>query len=157
MKTVTTKRAIVAGVGIAGLCLTLGACGGGTTISTSGGGNGTPNTATLPADWPSNVPTPTGLTLKSAVALNIESGRTWNASWAGPGDAGAVNTEMRSKFTANGWTTTNSLGEGTSSGGISTWQSGNLTTQLTVVKQENGDVAVNEGVVTKAGASPAAS
>ncbi len=154
---ITRSQNIAIGFAAIGLVAVLGACGGGTTISTSGGDSNDSksgqNTATLPADWPSDVPTPTGLALKNAIALGTPEGRTFSGSWTGTGEAGAVYTEMTGKLTANGYTSSGAFdggGSGSAGGGVSAWKKGNTTIQLVVLTQD-GKVIVNETAIVGSG------
>lgn len=155
---VSVKQTVAVGIAAIGVSVTLGACGGGTTISTSGGNGNTVSTATLPADWPSDVPTPQGLTLKNAVGLNTPGGRTYSGSWTGTGEAGTIYTQLSGQFTANGFTSSGAFGgaSGSTGGGVSVWKKSNMTVQLTVATQD-GKVVVNETAVVSSGSTPSAS
>ena len=138
--------AVVVGTGLCALAFA--GCSSGSSSSGSGGDSGggsTPSASatTLPSDWPSDVPTPSGLTLVSAIHLT--SPNTFNASWKGVADAASVTKEMNEKFQAAGWKTDMPFGDGTN-GEIVVFTKDGAKTQLTIVNQ-GGEVAVNEGVV----------
>lgn len=102
-----------------------------------------PTTATLPADWPSDIPTPTGLTLVNAIKIDAPEGPTWSGTWQGGGDAGQVYDEIAADLTANGFTDEGGLGgTGSGEGGITTFTKGGVRLQLTVMV-ENGQVVAN--------------
>ena len=98
-------------------------------------------TATLPADWPSDLPVPKGLTLVNAIKLDGAEGPTWSATYQGPGDAGQVYDELTSALQNNGFQSDSTFGGGPD-GGVSTWTKGNTRVQATVLI-ENDQVAVN--------------
>lgn len=97
--------------------------------------------ATLPADWPSDIPTPASLTLVNAIKLDSPQGPTWSGTWQGSGDPGQVYDELADAMRAAGYTDEGGIG-GTGEGGITTWVKNGMRVQLTVLL-ENGQVAVN--------------
>ncbi len=99
------------------------------------------SSATLPSDWPAGVPEPETLTRVNAIALDAAEGRTWSATYQGPGDATAVYDQLTNDLQANGFTSDGGLG-GTGDGGISTWTKGSMRVQVTVLT-ENGQVGAN--------------
>lgn len=98
-------------------------------------------TATLPSDWPSDVPLPQGLTLVNAIKLDAAEGPTWSATFQGPGDAGQVYDQLTGALETNGFRPDSTFGGGPD-GGVSTWTKGALRVQATVLI-ENDQVAVN--------------
>lgn len=97
--------------------------------------------ATLPADWPTDLPTPSTLALVNAVKLDSPQGPTWSGTWQGSGDPGQVYDELAEQLTTAGYTDEGGLG-GSGEGGITTWSKGSTRVQLTVLV-ENGQVGVN--------------
>lgn len=107
-----------------------------------------PTTATvLPSDWPSDLPTTTGLPLVNATRLDSPQGPTWSATWQGPGDPGQIDDELAADLSSAGFTQDGGLG-GEGDGGITTWTKGNMRLQLTVLA-ENGQVGVNITAVSQ--------
>ncbi|MFN8125960.1 MAG: hypothetical protein U0R64_05565 [Candidatus Nanopelagicales bacterium] len=98
-------------------------------------------TATLPADWPSDVPRPQGLALVNAIRLDGADGPTWSATYQGSGDAGKVYDEITKALESNGFTPDSTFGGGPD-GGVSSWTKGDMRVQATVLVQD-GQVAVN--------------
>lgn len=97
--------------------------------------------ATLPGDWPTDIPTPAGLTLVNAVRLNSPEGPTWSATYQGAGDPDAVYQATADDLRANGFTSDSAF-DGGPGGGVSTWTKGDVRVQLTVLTQD-GQVGVN--------------
>ncbi len=97
--------------------------------------------ATLPADWPTDIPTPTDLTLVNAIKLDSPEGPTWSGTWQGAGEPGQVYDEIAQSLVANGFTDEGGLG-GSGEGGITTFTKGEVRLQLTVLL-EGGAVVVN--------------
>ena len=101
-------------------------------------------TSGLPSGWPSDVPTPQGLTLKGGGGTP----QGMSASWSGPGTAAAVQAQLDTDFKNAGFTSKNSFGGG-SVGGVTSWTKGAMTVQV-VIANDGANVAVNETVLTGA-------
>lgn len=97
----------------------------------------------LPAGWPSDVPTPTGLELQGGGST----GTAMSAAWSGTADATAVQNDLKTKFKDAGWTSTTSFGGG-ATGSVMLWTKGTQKVQVTVA-QQNGKTAVSETVILK--------
>lgn len=140
-------RSFLLVLGAALTAATLVACGGGSPQTlpvpdeTVGTDLAPDATATLPADWPADIPTPTGLTLVNAIKIDAPEGPTWSGTWKGSGDPGQVYDEIAQELTANGFTDDGGLG-GNGEGGITTFTKGGVRLQLTVLL-ENGEVVAN--------------
>lgn len=96
----------------------------------------------LPSGWPTDVPTPQGLTLKGGGGTP----QGMSASWSGPGTAEAVQAQLDTDFKAAGFTKENGFGGG-STGGVTSWTKGSMRVQV-VVANDGANVAVNETVLT---------
>ena len=67
----------------------------------------------LPADWPSDIPTPEGYTLQSVTSSDTKAEKAMQTTWIGPANDQAGIDAYRAALTAGGWTE----GEGAMSGG----------------------------------------
>lgn len=105
--------------------------------------------AQLPQNWPSDVPVPSDVPLRSAVEINLPEGPSFTAVFGGPGDANAVNADLVKKFRDAGFTADASFGDG-SVVGLSVWKKGDLTVQVMVAK-EGSDVVVSESILVGKG------
>ena len=95
----------------------------------------------LPSNWPSDVPTPSGMELQGGGST----GTAMSAAWLGTGDVKAVQTEMNGKFKNAGFTSETSFGGG-NIGGVTLWKKGTMKVQVTIA-QQNGKVVVSETVL----------
>lgn len=140
--------------------LLLAGCGTGVSISSNGDtanpsfkvsvpGGSIEGGSTLPANWPSDVPTPTQIPLKQAVSINV--GMT--AIYEGPGDIQAIQADLASRFAANGFTTSAAFGAGGPQGGIAIYEKGGTKVQVTA-SVEGGNAVISEGVFFTDSPSP---
>jgi len=95
----------------------------------------------LPSGWPSDVPTPSGLTLKGGGGT----AQGMSASWTGPGSVKTVQAQLDTDFKANGFTADRAFATA-DKGGVTRWTKGSTTVQVLIADQ-NGEVVVNETVV----------
>lgn len=98
----------------------------------------------LPSYWPSDVPTPTGMTYEGGAQL---SGNT-SGSFSGTQSPEAVQQQLATDFKANGWTLAANYSGSGSNGGVTSWTKGSQTTQVVVATQD-GKTVVNITVVNK--------
>lgn len=105
------------------------------------GGSG----ATLPEEWPSDVPIPDGMTLESAVKFETPEGKSMVASFQGPGDANEVARQMTDQLKSAGFKMESSF-SGSDATGVSLWSKGNVKVSLTVAGG-SGTVTVGETVL----------
>lgn len=152
----------LAGVGLAGaalgLAVGLAACTGpsvtssptGVTISSSDGSITVG--ATMPPDWPANVPTPTGVVLKNAGSVNSPGVKTITLVYQGEATPDAVSAQLDQAFKAAEFTKGASFGG--SSGGVTVWEQGNVKVQVTISVQDGQTVVSESAVIESAGSSP---
>ena len=135
------------------VALVLTACGGATEppMTPEDGGDTDGYTATIPEDWPQDLPLPAGMDLEAAGKLPgvPDGGTTWSASYSGETDAALVNTDLMRQFQDNGFTADTSFGAGPD-GGISSWKKGTMTCQLTIAN-EGGRSVVNITAIDQPG------
>lgn len=144
------KTIAAAAIGL-GVVVGTAACGG-VTVTTDTGSNSTPEgsfkigdneiTTGLPSGWPSDVPTPQGLTLNGGGAT----AQGMSASWSGTGSAAAVEAQLNNDFINAGFTKEASF-TGGGNGGLTTWKKGSMTVQV-IVSDDGTTLAVNETVLT---------
>lgn len=108
---------------------------------TDGGNPDISGGKSLPANWPSDVPTPTGLPVQGGGGYN----GNLTAAFLGPADVKAVQAQLNSDFKKNGFTSSTSFGGG-DTGGVTLWTKGNQKVQVTVAQQD-GKVAVSETII----------
>lgn len=104
-------------------------------------------TGQLPSNWPSDVPTPSGMTVDNAVDLGAM-GMT--ATFSGDVDIQAEMNALASQFTAQGWTEEIGLGAPSASGGILIFSKGNQKATVTG-SVENGEAVILIATVPDAG------
>lgn len=144
-----TRLLIASGAAIGAVGL-LGACS--VSASTGSSSDPTPNVSvsipgggsleaggSLPANWPSDVPTP-NLPVKGGVDVSIG----MSAAFAGPGTVSAIQSELADAFEAQGWTSGTTFGGDT--GGVTVWEKGSRKVQVTMTT-EGSNVAVSETIL----------
>lgn len=97
----------------------------------------------LPSGWPSDVPTPQGLTVKGGGAI----AEGMSASWSGQGNIQGIQAQLDADFKANGFKAEGGFGNG-ANGGVTAWKKG-ATVVNVIVASQDGEVVVNETIVTK--------
>jgi hypothetical protein len=95
--------------------------------------------ATLPSDWPAEIPLPADMKLESAGKVELPEGTTYSAVYSGDADPASVNEALSSALTAKGFTAEANFGGG-ADGGVSTWKNAGYSVQLTVTQEGSGTI-----------------
>ncbi|MDZ7577796.1 MAG: hypothetical protein U0904_06445 [Candidatus Nanopelagicales bacterium] len=103
------------------------------------------DSATLPDEWPADVPVPEGLTVQTSTQFATEAGKSLSAGFEGPGDAKAVTQQLGSAFESAGFKQTSSFGS-SEVGAVVLWTKGDIKVSVTV-SGDSGKVTVSETVV----------